>query len=272
MIPTISQAAQQWRDDLASWAIPDEIMSAAPESPWIHPVEMFTVQGDVPDSPSHACARAVLPADGSVLDVGCGGGRAAMALVPPAASLVGVDQQPAMLERFAAAAHARGVAVEIVEGDWPAAGTRAPVCDVVVCHHVAYNVADIVPFLHALGEHARRRVVIELPATHPLTHMSPLWQRFWGLERPSRPTCDDLLAVAHEAGIDARLERWSEEPGLGRAAVTPEQQAHFLRIRLCLPADREPEVLAALAEAGPAAAREVATLWWDTGSTSLPGS
>jgi SAM-dependent methyltransferase len=259
----MTSAADRWRDDLAAWAIPDEILAVAPESPWIHPVELFTVVGDVPDSPSHARAREALLAGGSVLDVGCGGGRAALALVPPAGSVVGVDHQEAMLERFAAAAGDRGVPAVVVQGDWPAVAGAAPVCDVVVCHHVAYNVADIVPFLRALDAHARRRVVLELPVSHPLASLSPMWSRFWGLQRPTRPTCDDLLDVAREAGLDARLDRWSEEPGAGRTPLSPEQQARFLRIRLCLPADREPEVRAALAEQGEPAPREVATLWWD---------
>ena len=57
----MTTAAHQWSDDLAAWAIPAEILAAAPESPWIHPVEMFVVEGTVPDSPSHQRAREALP-------------------------------------------------------------------------------------------------------------------------------------------------------------------------------------------------------------------
>ena len=85
----VDDLLNRWRDDLASWAIPDEILSQAPDTPWIHPVSMFTVDDEVADSPSHRAARAALPDQGSVLDVGCGGGRAAMALVPPASMVVG---------------------------------------------------------------------------------------------------------------------------------------------------------------------------------------
>jgi hypothetical protein len=134
---------------------------------------------------------------------------------------------------------------------------------VVVCHHVAYNVAELAPFLLALGAHARHRVVLELPVTHPLSHMAPYWRMFWGLERPTGPTAEDCLAVAREAGIDAQLEVWTDETYSARASLTPAQQARFLRIRLCLPEDREPEVAAALAEAGTPAPRRTATLWWD---------
>jgi SAM-dependent methyltransferase len=259
----MSTAAERWRDDLASWAIPDEILAAVPQSPWIHPVEMFVVGDTVPDSPSHQRAREAVPLGGSVLDVGCGGGRAAMALVPPAAHLVGVDHQQGMLDRFAEAALRLGVTSAEVLGDWPDVSPATPTADVVVCHHVLYNVADLPPFLHALTAHATRRVVVEIPMVHPLTHMAPLWRDFWGIERPSRPTADDALAVARDAGIDAHLERWVDAPFETRTAITPEQQARFMRVRLCLTEDREPDIAAALESYGPSAPRETATIWWD---------
>lgn len=256
-------ATERWRDDLAAWAIPPEILATAPESPWIHPVEMFTVTAEVPDSPSHRRAREALPEGGTVLDVGCGGGRAALALVPPAGRVVGVDQQEAMLERFAEAARARGVDCATVLGDWPEAAPRTPSADVVVCHHVVYNVADLEPFVRALAMHATRRVVLELPTTHPLSHMAPLWRAFWDLERPTGPTAEDCLTVLREAGIDASMQTWVDDTFSARARLSPEQQAHFMRIRLCLPADRESDVAAFLERAGEPPARESATIWWD---------
>jgi SAM-dependent methyltransferase len=259
----MTTAAQQWADDLASWAIPPEILAAAPESPWIHPVEMFTVDGEVQDSPSHQRAREALPAGGTVLDVGCGGGRASMALVPAATRATGVDEQQTMLDRFAVAAHERGVAAETVLGRWPEVAPHTSSADVVVCHHVVYNVADLVPFVLALSTHATRRVVVELPTAHPLTHMAPLWREFWGLERPSGPTADDCLAVVREAGIEPTQEVWVDDAFSARTKLTPEQQAHYLRIRLCLPEDREADVAAFLARATDPPARRTATLWWD---------
>lgn len=259
----VTTAAERWRDALASWAIPPEILAAAPEDPWIHPVEMFTVEGDVPDSPSHARAREALPEGGSVLDVGCGGGRASVALLPRAGVVTGVDSSEAMLARYAAATDARGVDHAEVLGRWPDVVDGTPAADVVVCHHVAYNVADLPAFLRALGDRAVHRVVLELPLTHPLTHMNPLWLRFWGLERPTRPTAQDCRDVAREAGIDAVLDVWDDEPFETRTSLDLAQRAHYLRVRLCLPAEREPEVLAALQEQGPPAPRRTATLWWD---------
>jgi 2-polyprenyl-3-methyl-5-hydroxy-6-metoxy-1,4-benzoquinol methylase len=114
----LDRQLERWRLDLASWAIPDEILARAPESPWIHPVSMFTVDDEIADSHSHRIAREALRVGGSVLDVGSGGGRASMALVPPAASVIGVDQQRGMLDAFAVAALRRGVSSRVVLGDW----------------------------------------------------------------------------------------------------------------------------------------------------------
>jgi len=64
----------------------------------------------------------------------------------------------------------------------------------VTCHHVLYNVAELGPFVTALTSHARRLVVVELTARHPLTALNPLWERFHGLVRPNVPTACDALA------------------------------------------------------------------------------
>jgi SAM-dependent methyltransferase len=85
-----------------------------------------------------------------VLDVGCGGGRAAFAVAPPAGTVVGVDHQQGMLDAFAVTADARGLVHREVLGDWPDVAEATPVADVVVCHHVVYNVADLAPFVTAL--------------------------------------------------------------------------------------------------------------------------
>jgi hypothetical protein len=69
--------------------------------------------------------------------------------------------------------------------------------------------------------------------------------------------------VAREAGIDARLDVWDDEPFEARSPLTFEQRMHHLRVRLCLPAEREPEVAAFVRAQGVPARRRTATLWWD---------
>jgi len=171
-------ALDQWRAELAGWAIPDEILANAPEPPWGFPVELFRADVERADTPSRDIAHEALPDGGSVLDVGCGGGAASFALVPPAGRVVGVDSTPDMLTEYAAQAERCGVEHDEIAGTWPDVATQVGITDVVACHHVFYNVADLPPFVAALTAAAKRRVVVELTATHPLTASAPLWRHF----------------------------------------------------------------------------------------------
>lgn len=257
------ELAEKWRADLASWAIPQHILDQAVAPPWVHPVAMFTVDEHIADNHSHQIARAALPSGGSVLDVGCGGGRAAFALVPPAGTVVGVDHQQAMLDEFAAAAEARGVVHHQYLGNWQEIAEDVPIEDVVVCHHVAFNVPDVIPFLTSLDQHAKNRVVLELPMTHPMSNMNALWKKFWDLDRPTQPRADDLAAIATAMGFDAHLDVWEDETWGKRVEMPEAERVKFARIRLCLSEDRDAEVAAALLEQQDAQPRTVATLWWD---------
>jgi SAM-dependent methyltransferase len=243
VVPTITEAAARWAERLERWAIPEEILAQAPVSPWQHDTAMFVVDDTLDRNvPAAEIARSVLPVvGGSVLDVGCGGGRAALSLVPPAEWVIGVDQSPAMLAEFERAAAAAGVRSTIVEGRWPDVAVGTPAADVVVCHHVAYNVAQIEPFLFALTAHARLAVVLVLPPRHPLSAWNHAWRHFWGLERPSEPTVDDLAEVLGGLGFDA--ERWDvPRPPLASATDDASSRVRSARRRLCLPEDRDDEL------------------------------
>jgi SAM-dependent methyltransferase len=262
-------AARRWAESLAAWAIPDDILAAAPESPWGFPPELFSAAAaaalsDDVASPSRSRALEAIPPGGVVLDVGVGGGAAGLPLAPPASVLIGVDESEAMLDSFRSAARTGGVAHEVILGTWPEVAAEAPKADVVVCHHVAYNVADLAPFLLALDEHARRRVVLELTAAHPLIPLNPLWRALHGVERPEGPTAADALALATEAGLAARIERF-ERPSLWAGAGRPALVA-FARRRLCVGPERDDEIAGLLDAAQWRASRPMATLWWDAGA------
>lgn len=261
-------AAERWVLDLQQWGIPAYILEQAPQSPWIHPTESFRPTTEpMVHTPSYRRAREALDdalrrgGDGSVLDVGCGGGRASLPLVPPARRLVGVDHQPGMLEMFAAETAARAIAAQTVLGDWPDVAASVPVCDVVVCHHVLFNVPHLVPFAAALTEHARRRVVVEIPMLHPLANLTAAWKRFWGLDRPTGPTALAAASVLREMGLDVTVDEFElADPKAGPRTVTDRDVEHT-RVRLCLTADRDPEIREFL-EQLPRPPRRVVTLWW----------
>jgi SAM-dependent methyltransferase len=261
--PPLFPAAERWAAQLEGWGVPHEILVQAPESPWFHDARRFDVDQTLTrDSVSSRWARDVLPpVGGTVLDVGCGGGRSALPLVPPATELIGVDVSGAMLDRFVAAAAEVGVARRTVHGEWPDVAGHTPVADVVVCHHVAFNVADLLPFVLALTDHARLAVVAELSTAHPMSAWAPAWQHFWGVARPSGPVADDFVAVLRELGIDPEVEVSRRAP-LSSAASDPAEFVATARRRLCLPASRDDELAAWLAEHPPPFVERVVTVRW----------
>ena len=253
-------AADRWRELQEARGIPPEILATAPESPWRHDPKHFAAPAEPPDTPSRDAALALLGEDGprrgplTVLDVGCGGGTASLAVADHAELLVGVDHNPGMLEVFAADCTARGVAFRTVLGEWPAVFDQAGIADAVLCHHVGYNTVEFPPFLVALTVAARRGVVMELTAQHPMAWLDPLWVRFHGLHREQPATADDAVAVLQEMGIQPTVVRWERPPRL------PEDPEWVAR-RLCLPLDRVREVGEALADIPPRP-RVTVTLSW----------
>jgi SAM-dependent methyltransferase len=256
-------AAERWARDLDAWAIPEQVLAAAPESPWQHDVGRFAVDDSLDrDTTSARWAREVLPpVGGTVLDVGCGGGRSAVALVPPATELIGVDAVGAMLDEFVAAATRAGVARRTFHGRWPDVAAITPVADVAICHHVIYDVADIAPFVVALTARARLAVVVEISTCHPMSAWNDAFEHFWSLARPDGPTHVDLLAVLRELGFDPEHtvgpRRTSSRHGADPAALVP-----VARRRLCLPPERDDELAAWLAEHPPRFVDEVAVIRW----------
>lgn len=260
--------ATRWARELHSWAIPEEIIAAAPEPPWWFPVEVFREHArhaeTGPLTPTHLRMTEVLPRDGSgiVLDVGCGAGAASIPAAPHASRIVGVDEKGEMLRAFAEQARGR-VAIEVVEGGWPDVAGQVPAVDVTVCANVLYNVSDeIVPFVEALTRSASRRVVVELTAAHPMSALNPLWLHFWDLERPSGPSAADAVAVIEAVtGARVEVERWTRQSSYF-ADEGPDAVA-MTRRRLCLPASADDEVARLMRElpSDPATSTSV-TMWW----------
>src|SRR5262249_23979244 len=153
----------RWRNDLASWAIPEPILASVAESPWVLPGSVFARRADrlsaEPAGPSFERAWAALDPPGTVLDVVSGPGAACLPLLPRTSALTAVDADERMLGLLSDRTGALGVRARCVAGRWPDVAGQVPEADVVTCHHVAYNVSDLEPFVTALTEHARRLVV-----------------------------------------------------------------------------------------------------------------
>jgi SAM-dependent methyltransferase len=270
----LAERLERWRADLAAWAIPEHITAAVAESPWVLPRQVFARRADrvsaTPSGPSYQRAWAALDPPGSVLDVGSGAGAASLPLLPRAASLTAVDSDGEMLDQLSKRSAAAGITARTVLGRWPDAAADAGPADVVTCHHVFYNVPEIRPFVTALTGNARREVVAEITAQHPLVPLNELWLRFHGLRRPAAPTAADLIQILEAMGLRPGHESW-RRPG-GRDYASFDEMVDVTRRRLCLPPERAAEVAAALAESGidpedpedlGSSGRDVVTIWWN---------
>ena len=120
---THPSAAERWSEQQRGRGVPPEILAAAPESPYGFPAELFRTRGEAAASreatPTTMRALEALPAGGSVLDVGVGGGATSLPLAGRASTIIAVDAQQDMLEAFAANAAANGIACTTIAGAFP---------------------------------------------------------------------------------------------------------------------------------------------------------
>ena len=257
-------ANRRWASALRRWAIPDDLVAAATETPYFFSHAVFSAAADAAldradDTVADAVAKEGLPDGGAVLDVGVGAGTASLRL--PAGHVIGVDPDASLLEAFTARAARRSIRSTAIQGAWPDVESRTPTAHVAVCHHVVYNVPDLAGFATALTAHAERRVVIELTAVHPMTWLSPYWEALHGVRQPDRPTVDDAVALLTGLGLDVRQRRWRRSVQMiGESDA--DAVARIAR-RLCLPADRHDELARLLARDPPPTERDVVTLWWE---------
>jgi SAM-dependent methyltransferase len=225
---------------------------------------------EAPSGPSFDRAWEALVTLGSVLDVGAGAGAACLPLAPRATAITAVDSDATLLSVLVDTANGLGTAVSRVEGRWPDIAGEVALADVVTCHHVLYNVPDFEPFVAALTNHARRRVVVEITSRHPLTSLNPLWERFHGLRRPDVPIADQALEILTVLGLTPSYTVWTRPHENEYASF--DDLVEVTRRRLCLDVSRAGEVASALRELGVepgqpvdlgSSGAELVTIWWD---------
>jgi hypothetical protein len=273
MIDHTAQLLRAWADDLAAWRIPEPILNAVDESPWVLPTEVFSRRADRqlanPTGPSHARAMAALPKGGSVIDVGAAGGAASLPLAPRMTRLTAIDTHEPLLADLTRRAAPLKLELRTVHGSWPDVAAQVPAADVVVCHHVVYNVADLAPFVTALTAHARRRVIVEITARHPLTELNPYWREFHDLQRPTGPTADQVIELLRSLGLPTQTERWTRPAAAEYQSFTT--LVDVTRRRLCLPPHRADDVATALRRHGitehqppdvGSSGQDLVTIWW----------
>ncbi len=151
------------------------------------------------DEALNTIAELVTPAS-TVLDVGGGAGRFAVALAFKCRSVVVVDPSESMLAQLADATNEAGQSnVRSIHSDWETAEVSPE--DTVLCSHVVYGVADIGPFIEKLESHAKERVVILSFVDSPQSSIAPLWEPVHGEQRINLPAMPELINVLWEMDI-----------------------------------------------------------------------
>jgi SAM-dependent methyltransferase len=172
----------------------------------------------------------------SVLDVGAGTGRHTLALAPRVGRVTAVEPSDAMLGLLREDIAAQKLHnVDTVQAEWMDADVQR--ADVVICSHVLYPIADVVPFIEKLEACAEQRVFVYLRAD-PVPTDFGFWKDFHGESLQDQPTHRDLFNLLVQTGIMADLEivpttfHWSFE--------SLDDAANQLAGALCLRDDDEP--------------------------------
>ena len=140
----------------------------------------------------------------TVIDVGAGTGRHTIALAPFVRRVVAVDPSEAMLGLLRQDVAAESLSnVDTVLAEWMQADVEP--ADVVICSHVLYPIADVVPFIEKLQAHARRRVWVYL-RVDPLPTDLGLWSEFYGTPLQAQPVLSDLYPVLLQLDIAADVK------------------------------------------------------------------
>ena len=157
-------------------------------------------------------AIAELTPDGStLLDVGGGAGRFAVALASRCSVATVVDPSPAMLEQLREAASDAGRDnVRAIHAEWQDAQVEP--ADIVLCSHVVYGIADIEPFLTKLTDHAHRRVIMLSFIRSPQSWLAPLWKPVHGEIRIDLPGLPELVNVLWEMDIYPNVQMLTPSP------------------------------------------------------------
>src|SRR6266852_4792395 len=189
----------------------------------------------VVDDPLFKRLRAVITPQTSVLDVGAGSGRFALALAPLAKQIIAVEPNAAMLDYLRRDAQALNLTnISYSQNTWHEAPADLQ-ADIVLCSHVLYPIRDIVPFLAKLQHATRRTCYIYLRATPIDTLTAHLWRHFHGDERCLPPGYIHALDVLYEMGIYANVEIVTLPPSLRYPSL--DVAVEELIEQLILPAD-----------------------------------
>jgi SAM-dependent methyltransferase len=147
----------------------------------------------------------------TVLDVGGGAGRFALALALRCQHVTVVEPSPSMGESLRQiASEARINNVSLMAKRWEEAEVEP--ADVVLSAHVIYMVEDIRAFVTKVVAHARQKVLMPTFMRPPLARYAPFWRWVHGEDKHELPGAGELMQVLWEMGIYPDLEMFASRP------------------------------------------------------------
>ncbi|HEU5226579.1 MAG TPA: class I SAM-dependent methyltransferase [Ktedonobacteraceae bacterium] len=150
--------------------------------------------------------RQVVTPQMTVLDVGAGTGRFALALAPLARQIIAVEPNVTMLNFLRQDATEKQLAnISYIPTTWQDAPDDLS-ADIVICSHVLYPIRDLAAFLTKMRKATRQSCYIYMRAVHFDWITNPLWRHFHGSERALPPTYIHALDVMYDIEIYADVE------------------------------------------------------------------
>lgn len=159
-----------------------------------------------PDDPAFLYLRDSVRRTDTVLDVGAGAGRYALAIAPYVREVVAFDPSRQMLDALSLLISERGITnIRTVHGSWPNDANMVPDVDVVFCAHSFYWSPDIEPFLRAVAQKARHRAMCVIRVEQQDLYLYELIEELRGETRSPEPNAVELLGALKQMGIYADL-------------------------------------------------------------------
>ncbi|MDA1257358.1 MAG: methyltransferase domain-containing protein [Chloroflexi bacterium] len=161
--------------------------------------------------PAIPAMEAYLGQEDTVIDVGAGGGRIAIPLAARCAHVTAVEPSDAMRRQLESSLVELGVTnVSVIPERWETAGLAA--ADHVVCSHVMYATAPILPFLEKLNDHASKRVTVMLREQAPQANFHELFERLHGEKRIALPAMPEFRRLLESLDIEHDVHRLEDRP------------------------------------------------------------
>ncbi len=149
-----------------------------------------------------------LTSETTVLDAGAGVGRHTLPLAGMVRSVTAVEPSEGMRSFLAADAAEQAVRnVTIVPAAWEDADAQVEPCDIAICSHVVYFVADIRLFLEKLQKNAKKHCFMVIRTTQRDGHLAGLWQRVHGEALVPETGAIDLFNAVYQClGVIPNVE------------------------------------------------------------------